>query len=90
MRFHEEQRDRDFRLDGFVMAKKKKKLEASPGFPVWEGGKCGHCGHQADMDGDEPFSYRLNCPECYRDGCEECMPFGRGCRCPECEDSNER
>ncbi len=29
---------------------------------------------------------RLVCPGCGRVGCYECMPSGRGCVCPECEE----
>jgi hypothetical protein len=28
----------------------------------------------------------LVCPECSRDGCFTCMPAGRNCICPECEE----
>lgn len=56
-------------------------------FAVWPDRKCDYCGHQTPATDDEPFSYRLACPECGRDGCEECMPMGRGCLCPECEES---
>lgn len=64
---------------------KKKQLQPNTSFPLWEDGKCGYCGHQADMNGEEPFSYRLQCPECGRDGCDDCMPLGRNCRCPDCD-----
>jgi hypothetical protein len=40
---------------------------------------CDYCG--AVLDGN----FRFVCPECGRDGCPECMPEGRGVRCPECE-----
>jgi hypothetical protein len=43
---------------------------------------CPNCG--CDCTGDE-----LVCPECGRDGCSECMPAGRGCVCPECEEGGE-
>jgi hypothetical protein len=29
------------------------------------------------------------CPQCEREGCPECMPAGRGCMCPECEEGAE-
>lgn len=29
------------------------------------------------------------CPGCSRDGCPECMPAGRGCECPECEEGSD-
>ena len=28
----------------------------------------------------------LTCPGCGREGCENCMPAGNGCMCPECEE----
>ena len=31
----------------------------------------------------------IDCPECGRWGCPECMPAGRGCICPDCEDKQE-
>jgi hypothetical protein len=59
-----------------------------------KGTRCPHC--KAKLEGDpeaqpgdypEDFGdYKLQCPECYREGCETCMPLGRGCVCPECED----
>jgi hypothetical protein len=61
------------------------------GFPIYEDGeKCEGCGavqHQteADKKNGDPAGFVLECPECYRPGCEECMPAGRGCKCPECE-----
>ena len=61
-------------------------------YPIYrEGEKCHHCGavqHQSEADkknGDPP-GFLLTCPGCYREGCEECMPAGRGCVCPECEE----
>lgn len=61
---------------------KVKKVEAAVrDFPVWEDGMCGHCGF---VDKEDP-PYRLSCPECFEDGCDECMPAGRGCACPRCE-----
>jgi hypothetical protein len=66
------------------------------GFPYYKKGEiCAHCGVECQGDpeaepGDYPEDfgdYFLECPECYRPGCEECMPFGRGCVCPECEES---
>lgn len=52
-------------------------------------GRCDHC--------DEPLSKEeldlevvhgaLRCPTCERTGCGECMPAGRGCMCPECEEA---
>jgi DNA-directed RNA polymerase subunit RPC12/RpoP len=64
----------------------QEKKQPNPRFPVWPDGKCDHCGHQVPPDSEEPYSYKLQCPNCGRDGCEECMPFGRGVACPDCED----
>lgn len=55
---------------------------------------CPYCGAAQTGDpeakpGDYPDDfggYALECPQCCRDGCEECMPCGRGCTCPECEE----
>ena len=58
-------------------------------FPVWEDAKCGYCGHDASKDPADPYLYRLQCPECYRDGCDECMPLGRGCKCLDCEENDK-
>lgn len=52
---------------------------------VWEDRKCDYCGYVDTTD--EP-AYRLQCPSCDREGCEECMPAGRGCVCPECENGD--
>ena len=60
------------------------KKPTAPQFPEWEGRKCGWCGKRDNTD--EP-AYKLQCPECLRLGCEDCMPMGRGCICPECEGS---
>lgn len=54
-------------------------------FPTWKDDTCGHCGF---VDHEEP-PYKLSCPECYRDGCDDCMPCGRGCVCPDCEDARD-
>ncbi len=55
-------------------------------FDLWVDGTCGHCGTKCgDVNDEDNQPYRLQCPECYRDGCEECMPSGRGCVCLECE-----
>lgn len=51
-------------------------------YPVWEDGVCDNCGYR---DSGDDF-YRLTCPTCGREGCFECMPAGRGCECPECEE----
>lgn len=46
-----------------------------------ESESCPHCG--ADLEEDD--GKILQCPQCDREGCSECMPAGRGCICPECE-----
>jgi len=49
--------------------------------------KCGFCGHVLD-DEDKKLEKKfgvLGCPECCREGCDLCMPSGRGYVCPECE-----
>jgi hypothetical protein len=68
------------------MKTKPKKLPPPlPKFAVHDG-RCAYCGHQ-DAVGQE--FYVLHCPTCGRVGCPECMPAGRGCECPECEESME-
>lgn len=61
------------------------------GFLVYEEGeKCAHCGKEQQQGSEDSVAgYVLECPECYRPGCEECMPMGRGCKCPECEEGRE-
>jgi len=65
------------------------------GYPVYEDGeRCAGCGAvqlqtQEDKDAGAPAGYYLECPRCYRPGCEECMPAGRGCLCPVCEDGGD-
>lgn len=51
-------------------------------FPTWGDEACAYCGHKTQTTKQH---YKLRCPVCSRDGCPECMPAGRGCRCPECE-----
>jgi len=57
-------------------------------FPFSWAHSCGNCG--AKVPKDDPngknFLYRLVCPECHKAGCDECMPEGRGCLCPECKE----
>jgi hypothetical protein len=59
------------------------------GFLIYEDGeRCDGCGAVQKLDlkyPDDPAGFILECPECYRPGCEECMPAGRGCKCPDCE-----
>lgn len=47
--------------------------------PVWRD-RCEHCGTIGDG------MYILVCPECEREGCQDCMPAGRDCVCPQCEE----
>jgi hypothetical protein len=49
---------------------------------------CGFCGHELDSEDLELFAKHgaLECLSCLREGCHECMPMGRGCLCPECEE----
>ena len=53
-----------------------------PVFKVWET-RCGYC-HVKSED-----MYVLTCHDCQREGCPECMPAGRGCICPQCEEREE-
>ena len=49
---------------------------------------CPHCG-EAYEPGEAAEAGRhgpLQCPECGREGCSLCMPAGRRCLCPECEE----
>ncbi len=47
---------------------------------------CPYCGFEIT---DDPRD-RLTCPNCYRDGCPDCMPGGVNCMCPECEENPDR
>lgn len=61
------------------------------GFLVYEDGEmCAGCGviqrqTKEEKKNKEPAGYYLKCPACTKPGCEECMPAGRGCVCPDCE-----
>lgn len=67
------------------------------GFPYYEEGTtCPFCGREIELEKEERESgsypddfgdYYLECPGCGREGCSECMPCGRGCLCPECEEA---
>ncbi len=51
---------------------------------------CEHCGtpkDQEELDLEKTFG-QLMCPSCERNGCFECMPSGRNCPCPECEEAD--
>lgn len=59
------------------MSKKKKRKHVERVF-------CPNCGEL------EQPQYVFVCPECYAEGCSKkgcIMPFGRGCRCIECDES---
>lgn len=70
-------------------------MSQSNKFPTWEEGTC-DCGARQDevceltdpedLESFEPF-YKFTCPGCLLEGCHECMPDGRGCSCPECEEA---
>jgi hypothetical protein len=84
-------RDGDCRkyLPAVPVTEKTSPSGPNPKFPVWEGAKCGACGHDASNDPNgERYLYKLTCPTCEKEGCDECMPAGRGCECPECEESD--
>lgn len=59
------------------------------GFQRWKertgDDRCGYCDF-AGPDVESGLLMFLVCPGCSREGCGECMPAGRGCRCPECDD----
>lgn len=45
---------------------------------------------QCPSCGEECTSEELHeCPGCDRPGCDYCMPLGKDCPCPECEDEEE-
>jgi hypothetical protein len=52
---------------------------------------CSHCGAKLDGEDRELIARHgpLACPRCNREGCDGCMPFGRGVICPECEELRE-
>lgn len=55
------------------------------GWPHWGDDPCAYCG-ESRPEGDTDPWYRYECPTCLRDGCPDCMPGGRGCECPDCEE----
>lgn len=65
------------------------------GFLVYEDGEaCAGCGAiqrqtKEEKKRKEPAGYYLECPRCYKPGCEECMPEGRGCICPACKEDED-
>lgn len=72
------------------MPKKKitKVFRPDNSFPIWPEAKCVACGHDASDDPNgECYAYQLECPSCGKEGCDDCMPGGRGVVCPECEDN---
>ena len=62
---------------------------ASP--PPATGQACPHCGARLDDEDRELLAKHgpVTCPQCGREGCNECMPFGRGVICPGCEELRE-
>ena len=52
---------------------------------------CSHCGTKLDDEDRELIARHgpMTCPRCGREGCHECLPFGRGVICPECEELRE-
>lgn len=64
------------------MKKRSLRQRVNRKLPVWPF-CCPHC----DNNGDHEKAYVLQCPGCGRDGCPECIPAGRGCVCPECEEA---
>ena len=64
--------------------------EHNPAFPIWPDAECSECGYDASNDPNgENFLYKLTCPDCAKEGCDACMPAGRGCPCPECAEKPE-
>ena len=63
---------------------------ASPSPPVADR-SCSHCGAKLDAEDLELLARHgpVTCPRCSREGCNECMPFGRGVICPGCEELRE-
>jgi len=62
----------------------------SDGWPVWTplawgGPPCGHEDCTEPYHPEEP-AMALQCPGCDRPGCDYCMPAGRHCLCPACEE----
>jgi len=56
-------------------------------FPRTNDETCPYCSEKLDSEDQKLFSKYgpLECPECGREGCSQCMPMGRDCMCPECE-----
>jgi hypothetical protein len=52
---------------------------------------CPHCGEALDEEDREVNARHgpMTCPRCGRAGCDGCMPFGLGVKCPECEELRE-
>jgi hypothetical protein len=60
--------------------------ENEHGWAVWKREKgCAGCEKKEDEDGEQMMAF--SCPECGDPGCDECMPSGRGCLCPSCEEA---
>jgi hypothetical protein len=68
------------------------------GWAVWkprpksDGGDCASCGAcAADIEDykEGELLTAFSCLVCEEPGCEECMPCGRGCPCPSCEEAED-
>ena len=67
-----------------MMAKKKKKKKKPKPKPEPQDETCPYCGLALDRD-----EYVIECPECFRPGCLQCMPCGVNCLCPQCEEAED-
>lgn len=57
------------------------------GWVVWKKDHgCPTCEKKEDEDGE--LLNAFTCPECGSPGCDDCMPSGRGCVCPTCEEES--
>ena len=54
------------------------------GRPAPGEGECGGCG--ANHNPEDGLLMAFSCPVCDEPGCSECMPSGRGCACPSCDE----
>ena len=49
---------------------------------------CDYCGAELNKENLPPDGRRMMCPGCGREGCLSCMPGGKSCTCPECEEGD--
>lgn len=70
-----------------MKSKKAEKTGFMYGFPIWDNATCGHCEFKVPEDDKENYLFKIECPTCGREGCDECIPGGRGCECIDCLDS---